>query len=291
MKIIDLKQGSDKWHSWRKKGIGASEISILMGTNPYKTPLQLWELKCGLREEDFSNDAMKHGTKNEPVARRWLNNELGLSLDPLCIEDEEASHCKASLDGFDINGQVLIEIKCPLSESVLKKAKNDCIPDHWYDQMQWQIMLSHPIRAILAIWDYKSKRCIVIDVHENPDLGFRMRKKADAFWKRVRGGAQPDAKNGDYLEIENENLHGLLLEYQKITEECADLTKRKKSTKSEIEEYGEDGSFSSAGFKITKVEPRTTYDVEKMRLDGIDVEKYSKKSNDIGSYRITCPKK
>ena len=122
MKIVSFDQGSDSWLKWRKGGIGASDISIIMGSNPYKTPLQLWEIKCGYREEDVVNRAMQHGINHEDVARQWLNQNLQLHLQPVCVEDDDKSHFRASLDGYDFDHETLVEIKCPISEKVFDLA-------------------------------------------------------------------------------------------------------------------------------------------------------------------------
>ena len=37
----------DEWLKERTKGIGGSDVSTILGLNPYKTPLQLWEEKTG----------------------------------------------------------------------------------------------------------------------------------------------------------------------------------------------------------------------------------------------------
>ena len=47
MNIVELDQRSDNWHRWRTNGVGASDICVLMGSSPYKSPYQLWEEKRG----------------------------------------------------------------------------------------------------------------------------------------------------------------------------------------------------------------------------------------------------
>ena len=45
-----------EWHRERRKGIGGSEASAILGLNPYMTNVQLWRYKTG-REvpEDISD--------------------------------------------------------------------------------------------------------------------------------------------------------------------------------------------------------------------------------------------
>ena len=46
--VIKVKVKSEEdWHAQRKKGIGGSDVSVIMGVNPYKTPFELWTEKTG----------------------------------------------------------------------------------------------------------------------------------------------------------------------------------------------------------------------------------------------------
>lgn len=293
MKIITFTdgQGSQEWLSWRKGGIGASDISIIMGSNPYKTPRQLWEIKCGFKQEDKLNHAMKHGIAHEEVARQWVNSQFQLNLQPLCVEDTDKTHFKASFDGYDFATETLCEIKCPISDKVLDKAiKEQAVPDYWFDQMQWQIMLAKPKRAFIALWDYRNQSCITLDMFGHENKIKKMRDEADKFWHRVQIGNPPNPEKGDYIEVEGEGLEEILLEYQDLSRQESALSARKKEIKAKVESYGDDGNFIAYGFKVQRVSPSPRYDIEQMRMDGLDVDSYIKKNNSIGWYRIFPPK-
>lgn len=294
MKIVSFKNGQNgkDWHKWRSQGIGASDISVLTGSNQFRTSLQLWEIKCGYREEDPMNAAMQHGVDNEPIARQWLNDHFQLHLEPVCIEDIEKPYFRASLDGFDFNHETLCEIKCPISEKVLDRAhKEQAIPDYWFDQMQWQIMLCKPKRAFIALWDYRHNSCITIDMFGHTKKIEKMRELGEEFWRRVQNGRAPEADSKkDFIKIEDENLKEKLLEYKELIDKETTLKYRKKEVRDEIVDYGDDGSFIAYGFKVQRISPRTTFNIDQMRLDGIDVDSYIKKSNTIGAYRIIPPK-
>ena len=293
MKIITFPegQGSEEWKKWRSQGIGASDIAIILGSNSYSTPLKLWELKCGYRQEERINSAMAHGIQNEDIARQWVNEHFQLNLKPICIEDGDNPIFRASLDGYDFNQQTLVEIKCPISESVLDKARlSQFIPDYWFDQMQWQIMISQPKRAILAIWDYRVQSCITVEMFGISSKIEKMREEAKQFWHSVQIGKQPETQSSDFIEIEDPLLHQYLLEYQSLIEKEKTYSKRKKELRSLITDFGDDGNFMAYGFKIKRIAPPVKYDIEQMRVDGMDVDKYVRKSDSIGSYRIYPPK-
>ncbi len=292
MKIVSFTQGSEDWLNWRKSGIGASDIAVLTGSNGYTTPLKLWEIKCGFREGDPINTAMAHGIQHEDIARQWMNEHFQFNLKPICIEDTEKAHFRASLDGYDFDSDTLVEIKCPVSESILDKARiSQSIPNYWFDQIQWQIMLSSPKKAMLAIWDYRHNSCITLDMFGLTKKIEKMRSLADDFWHHVQIGKAPEPNKSDYIEISDPELHALLLEYQELLIRGSGIDSRKKEVRKQIEEFGDDGNFIAHGFKVQRMSPRVSYDIDKMRMDGIDVDLYAKKNETIGWYRIFPPKK
>lgn len=293
MKTVSFEDGQSgkEWLDWRKNGVGASDIGIIMGSNTFKTPLQLWEEKCGFKGEDYINDAMAHGIKNEGRARDWLNKNQQLSLEPRYIEDIEKSYFKASLDGYDSEKKILAEIKCPVSDKVLDKAReNSSLPMYWQHQIQWQIMLAQPIRAFIGLWDYRYDSCITIEAFAQPTLQKEMREKAQEFWRGVQMGVPPKPSAKDYIRVEDPKLKDLLQEFQDHNAVAKAADVRKRELKKEIIEFGDDGNFMAYGFFMTRCAPRTIYDMDQMRMDGIDVDGYVKKNNGIGYYKISCPK-
>lgn len=291
MKIVNFTQEGSEWLHWRKQGIGATDISVIMGSNPYSTPLQIWEMKCGFRDEPELNHAMAHGKTYEPIAREWMNQQHQLFLKAICVEDAEEPLFRASLDGYDFQTDTLVEIKCPITESVLEKARmQQAIPEYWYDQMQWQIMIAQPKRAIMALWDYRHEQCITIDMFGITNRIKKMREKAKEFWHYVQIGKEPPVSAKDFREVDDVELTTYLLEYQNLAEKRKVADARMKEVKEQIAKFCSDGNISSHGFKVQKIALPPKYDYEKMRLDGIDFEPYKKEPSLTPSYRITCPK-
>ena len=61
----------EKWLEERKKGIGGSDAAAILGLNPYKDNIKLWEEKTGRRQaEDISEkEYVKYGTNAEDLLR------------------------------------------------------------------------------------------------------------------------------------------------------------------------------------------------------------------------------
>lgn len=284
-KKVELIQGSPEWLQWRRDGIGASDIAVLTGDNPYKTPRQLWEDKCGYAEEEPLNQAMKWGIANEPIARRWLIDAYMMGLDPICMEE---GIYRASLDGWNEEYATVFEIKCPVSRDIIDNARMGAIPTYWFVQVEWQLMVSCAKRGYAAIWDPEAKRCYVIEVHLTDRRRDALRAVADEFWKHVVNGVPPGATNADYIELEDDKLKELLIEYRYVAEHEKLIKDRKNKLREQILAYAPDNSFQAYGYKVRCGAPSVSYDHKQMEMDGIELDKYRKIGQPV--WRISCPK-
>ena len=88
----------------------ASESAAVLGISPWVTPYQLWLLKTG-RKTEATNAAMSHGTALEPAARSAYEFQTGNVMQALVMQEGEYS---ASLDGMTLQGDLIVEIKCPM---------------------------------------------------------------------------------------------------------------------------------------------------------------------------------
>jgi len=279
MRIVDFEQNTKKWNVWRNNGIGASDVPVIMQTNTYKTPLMLWNEKMGFAFEEAENDAMLYGKINEPKAREWLKGHLNAELEPICVEEYENSPFRASLDCWCLKTRLLIEIKCPTSEKTIEKAKDGIFDnDAWYDQIQTQIMITNSKKAFLAIWDNINKCCYLHEIKKDEKRIEQIKEKGNEFWHLVQIGKAPDPLSKDYICIEDEELKDLIEKYKEYDEKEKDNKKKKNEIKKEIIEFGDGGSFIAYDMKATYMPPRVSYDMEKMREDGINIDKYKKTS-------------
>lgn len=165
MAIIDLIQGSQDWLDYRQGRIMATDASVIAESNPFKTALELWEEKLGLREPQKVNEAMLRGQKLEPEAREIASIEIGLEFEPCVFESEAYSWAAASLDGLYLKLNRILEIKCP-KEKTHKQALDNIIPEYYTDQMQWQMLVCESEIGYYFSYcpEYKDKPFQIIEV-------------------------------------------------------------------------------------------------------------------------------
>ncbi len=107
-----MKQNTNDWLAWRRKGLGASDAPIVLGLSEYKTPFQLWQNKLNLLPDEPSSFIAEMGHKFEGRARAQFALETGIDLKPdICKEHPEFPHLRASLDGDCSERRVFAEIK------------------------------------------------------------------------------------------------------------------------------------------------------------------------------------
>ena len=199
----------EAWLENRRKGLGGSEISAVIGRNPYMDNVTLWELKTGRREaEDISDKPyVKYGNQ----AERHLRGLFRLDYPQFKVNYRENNSwtnprypwAQASLDGWltDQKGRRgVLEIKtAEILKSMQKERWNKKIPDNYYCQVLFYMAVVEAdfayVKAQLkSEFDdepYLQTKHIPIeraDVQE--DIDYLMAKGAE-FWEYVKRDERP----------------------------------------------------------------------------------------------------
>lgn len=201
----------EEWLKLRLKGIGASEASAVVGMNPYKTNVQLWEEKTGRREpEDISDKPyVKYGIE----AEKHLRNLFALDFPQYRVKYKnfdmryhpEYSFIFATLDG-DLTERAtkrkgVLEIKTTeILRSMQYENWKDKIPDNYFIQILHQLLATGNSFAILKAQlktDYDgdirlNTRHYFIERSEvETDINYLLGKEIE-FWKCVEEDRKPN---------------------------------------------------------------------------------------------------
>lgn len=160
MLIKDLAQRTPQWYEHRQSYINASEVSVIVGYNPYKDYGQLiLERFFPLSNSFFGNKYVEHGIKMEPEARLFFEKKTQLSFPDVVFVDDQVKIFSASLDGYNQEKNVLLEIKCPYVEPNGKIASSwDCflnskiVPKNYWAQVQCQLFCSRARFAYFFVY-------------------------------------------------------------------------------------------------------------------------------------------
>lgn len=149
----------DEWLEKRAGRIGGSDASCIVGMNPYKSNVELWEEKIGKKQaEDISDKPyVKYGTEAEAHLRALF----ALDFPQFKVSYEENNmwlndkypFAHASLDGWleDEDGRKgILEIKTTnILQSMQKEKWKNRIPDNYFIQVLHYLMVTEFDFAIL----------------------------------------------------------------------------------------------------------------------------------------------
>lgn len=158
VEMIQLKDRAE-WLEARKNRIGGSDAASIVGMNPYRTNVELWEIKTGRVEaEDISDKPyVKYGSEAEKHLRELFKLDfpqykVSYVEDNMWLNDKHP-YAHASLDGWleDEQGRKgILEIKTTnILQSMQKEKWNNRIPDSYYIQVLHYLMVTEFDFAIL----------------------------------------------------------------------------------------------------------------------------------------------
>ena len=136
--MTSLIQGSPEWHALRKDKIGGSDAPVIMEVSPWTTPYQLWQQKLGIKPAPEANEYMRRGLALESAARAEFSELTGILVAPEVVLHPTMTWMMASLDGKEVGGENIVEIKCP-GEGDHCLAKTGAVPEKYYPQLQHQM--------------------------------------------------------------------------------------------------------------------------------------------------------
>jgi len=145
----------EAWLAARRLGIGGSDVPAILGTSPYRTPLQTWADKRGLAEDDAVSYSLRRGHHMEPLLASELAAQANVLVHPnahahpLVIGAEPWMRYSPDAFGREADGtRVLCEFKShPRGASDWREG----CPPHVQDQVQWGMYVCDLPRAYVAV--------------------------------------------------------------------------------------------------------------------------------------------
>lgn len=214
MTILDSREA---WLKNRMKGLGGSEISAVVGCNPYMTNLELWEIKTGRRQpEDISEKPyVIYGTQAEMHLRGLFRLDFPEYtveyIDNNSFRNDRFPWAQASLDGWltDQDGRKgILEIKTSEVLSSMHKEKwRDGIPQNYYCQTLLYMavleadfcILKAQLKTVFDGVPYLQTKHYFIEREEvQSDIDYLM-EEGKKFWGYVERDERPPLRLPDII--------------------------------------------------------------------------------------------
>ena len=282
--ILKLVQGTAEWHAHRALSRNASETPAVLGLSPWQTPYGLWLLRTGRKVQDVT-PAMRHGSKLEPAARAAYERLTGSVMEPLVLTEGDYS---ASLDGITLEGDRILEIKCPFkgrASELWKAVEAGEVPVHYWMQVQHQLMVAGAALAHLYIFD--GTEGLLLDIKPKPEVWPQITKAWDAFAHFLETDTPPPLTDRDTRERADTQWQEAATAYigaKRLADESATALEGAKAALIALAAHT---SESGAGVKVTRFWKARAIEYKKIpELKGVDLQQY--RGNAREEVRVTA---
>ena len=295
-KISTLNMERDEWLEHRRKAIGGSDASGIIGLNHWTSPYSIWADKLGKLPPKEDNEAMRQGRDLEDyVARRFMENtgkkvrrENNIIINP----DYPFAH--ANVDRMVIGEDAGLECKTTSSLN-MKSFKNGTFPDTYYVQCVHYMMVTGCSKWYLAVL-VLGRDFMVFEIERDEDEIAALAKSEEEFWKLVESQTPPladgEASTSDAISTlypeSNDNTVSLMAyeadlnQYMSLGALIKDMEKQRDEVANRIKAFmGESGKGESNNFKVSWTSSeRKTFDTKKFASEhkDIDLSSYYKTS-------------
>ena len=283
-KIINLVQGSAEWHEHRRLNRNASESAAILGISPWVSPYQLWLLKTG-RAKPEANAAMRHGTALEPAARAAYEDRTGHVMQPLVLQDGDYS---ASLDGITLDGELVVEVKCPVRgrhSKLWQEIEAGQAPGHYVVQIQHQLMVSGAAAAHL--WVYDGNDGLLLLIPRDEVTMAAIREGWDLFQPFLDEDRAPPLTDIDTVQRLDDTWAQAAQAYSQAKQAAQASDEALERAREALVSLARHPREQGAGVAVTRFWKTGSVDYKRVpALQGVDLERYRGKARE--EVRVTA---
>ncbi len=276
--IVQLTQGSPEWLAYRREKRNASESAAVLGVSPWTTPYQLWLEKTG-KAQTKANAAMRRGIELEPAARAAYEELTGLVMQPLVLQ---AGDYSASLDGMTLEGDLILEIKCPVRgtrSDLWQEVLAGEVPEHYAIQVQHQLMVSGADTAHL--WVYDGSKGLQHVIKRDEAAMLRIRAAWDGFQQYLDSDTPPPLTDDDTV-VRNDAAWSLAAQaYAQAKQEADALAERVDVARQALLALATRPKEQGSGVTVTRYWKPGNVDYKKVpALQGLDLTQWRGKGRE-----------
>lgn len=279
-----IKQNTPEWLQLRKTKIGASDSSIILGINPWKTAHQLWEEKLDIVPQPPMTSAMLRGHELEPIVREYFMVNMGKEVSPSVCFHPEYPWMMASLDGINHEEEFILEIKCG-GQRLHDQARIGVIPEYYMCQMQHQLAVTGFSKAFYL--SYFDGEGIIIPVDRNDQfIEDTLLPSLKEFWDCLSNLIEPALQDGDYQKVDTYEWNVAANEYRTIGDQIKQLTEYQNNIKNNLIDMCGDHNCIGGGVRVIKTKRKGIVDYGSIpELETVNLEQYRKKGSEYWTIR------
>ena len=253
------------WHLARSKGIGGSEIPVVLGLSPYKTPYELWQEKTGktVPEDISALPHIRRGHMAETACRMLVERDLATSFKPKTWEIE-GTPFRCSDDGWSLDRNELLEIKAMGKAAHEATRDEKIIPEHYRVQCQWNLMVSGAKLCRFISYRPEENERAEIMVYPDPKEWERLKKAALEFWALVQSDTPPPLSDRDYKVVRDGGFKQLSIQYSNLKAMAEQLSSQMAEIEAKLKAYEPDTrALRNDYVRITRSQRQGTVDYKR----------------------------
>ena len=295
-KISTIGMDHDEWLEHRKKAIGGSDASAIVGLNPYSSPYSVWAEKRGITKPKADNEAMRLGRDLEEYVAKRFTEATGKKVrrENAIIYNPHFPFAHANIDRMVIGEDAILECKTCSALST-KNFKNGAFPDRWYGQCVHYAGVLGVQRVYLAVLILGVDFMVFELDRDEAEIEALMTAEAD-FWNHVETNTPPtidgaqattDAIKTIYADSNDDavDLFGCtsdLDRYIALNKQIKELEEMRDEAANKVKVFmAEAGNGECDRYKVSwKSQTRRTFDSKKFAADHkeLDLSGYYKSS-------------
>ena len=183
-----------QWLAIRREILGSSDAAAVVGLNPYRTPMAVWNDKMGLTPIDDTDpsEASHWGHVLEPIVARDWSRQTGYKvrrINAILVHDQIPwMGCNLDFVCTTPDGPRIVEVKTTAEHNAGRF--QDGVPDDHYIQIQHQLMVTQ------LPWAYHvlligGQHLISTRVDADTEVQAALSQREQEFWTRIQTQEPP----------------------------------------------------------------------------------------------------
>jgi len=299
---------SDEWLREQLLTIGSTAAGVIANESPYGTPAELYDSMIRAQEGTLLpteiNDDMRRGIMTEPLHRQLLEDALGVKVhehdQDRFLTSEQHPFAHALPDGWILaSGEYIpVQLKCPRSRG-WHEIKLKGLHSHWLIGTQHSLAITGAAYEHFSVLNVELMRLIHFPVYRDDELIEQIMKMEQAFYasflERVRPNEdqQPQLKlpptDGKVLMLDGDDALDAAQSWVEANNILNDAQSILEEAKTRLKEMMGDATVAELpGLRVYHIPQagRKTFDKEKMKKDGIILDKYEKQGKPFNTFRV-----
>ncbi len=178
-----------EWRQWRNQGLGGSDASVIMGTNPWKSQMDLWLEKTGEYSEDIDSEVMYWGRTLEDIVAKEFTRRTGRKVRRrnAILVHQERPYMIANVDRLVVGERAGLE--CKTTNAFYQD--DGSVPPHYYAQVQHYMAVTGLERWYVAVLA-GGQKFYLYTVERDPEYIEALEADCRFFWELVQTKTPPE---------------------------------------------------------------------------------------------------